>query len=69
MNSVRDAQFAGVLSTLIPFLETVGPVLSPNDLIIRLLWRSRFIKRPSIDMDGTLTIACHMKKEFGMLLE
>ena len=69
MISARSEEFAGVLSTLIPGSATDEPVSLPTESIFRRRYRNFFKKWPSIDMDGALTIACHMKKEFSMLLE
>jgi hypothetical protein len=67
--SLRKAEFAGVLSTSFFGILFFPDRKSANSLRDKPICDAAFKKKPSIEMDGVLTIACHMKKIFRMLLE
>jgi hypothetical protein len=67
--SLRKAEFAGVLSTSFLGVLFFADRISANGFRDKPIGDAVFKKKPSIEMDGALTIACHMKKIFRMLLE
>jgi hypothetical protein len=68
-HSFRKAEFAGVLSTSFFGVLFFTERLIANDFRDKPIPEAVCKKKPSIEMDGALTIACHMKKVFRMLLE